>query len=72
MQRPPITMGCGFFQWRDPKMCSRAVDLIPGLMERIEKLEEERLILVERKKKDMKTILVLSLVVFVLIIFHYH
>ena len=51
-------------------MCSRAIYLIPSLMERIEKLEEDRITLIERKKRYMKTIFVLSLVVFILIISH--
>ena len=53
-------------------MYSRAVDLIPRLIEPIEKLEEDRMILIEGKKRYMKTIFVLSLVVFVLIISHFH
>ena len=48
-------------------MCSRAVDLIPSLMERIEKLEEEKVGLIEAKKRYMKTIFVLGVVVFGLI-----
>ena len=69
-QRPPLAVGCGFFQWRDPKMCSRAVNLILSLMECIEKHEEEKLALIEAKKQYRKWNWVLIMVGFGLIFFH--
>ena len=51
-------------------MCSRAVDLIPSLMKHTEKLEEDKIGLIEAKKRYIKTIFVLVLVVFGLIISH--
>ena len=52
-------------------MCSRAVDLILSLMECIEKHEEEKLALIEaKKKKYRKWNWVLILVAFGLIFFH--
>ena len=51
-------------------MCSRAVDLIPSLMERIEKLEEEKVGLIEWNKRYMKIIFILGLLVVGLIISH--
>ena len=33
--------GCGMLQWIDPKMCKRSLQIIPGLLKKINKLEEE-------------------------------
>ncbi|KAL8242271.1 hypothetical protein R6Q59_012573 [Mikania micrantha] len=32
--------GCGFVGWRDPPMCSRSVDFIPGLLRKNNMHEE--------------------------------
>lgn len=34
-------VGCGFIRWFDPPMCARAMKIIPGLLRRINKNEEE-------------------------------
>ncbi|KAK6150062.1 hypothetical protein DH2020_017587 [Rehmannia glutinosa] len=33
--------GCTFFNWIDPPMCSRARQIIPGLLKKINKLEDQ-------------------------------
>ncbi|XP_019160101.1 PREDICTED: uncharacterized protein LOC109156721 [Ipomoea nil] len=33
--------GCGFFDWADPPMCSRAISIIPELLKRINRDKEE-------------------------------
>lgn len=33
--------GCGYWEWYDPVMCYRAVEIIPGLLRRINSLESE-------------------------------
>lgn len=33
--------GCGFFTWFDPPICSRSKAIIPGLLRRINRHEEE-------------------------------
>ena len=50
-------------------MCSRAIDLIPILMERIEKLEAKKVALIELKNKYRKWNLVLIFISFGLIFF---
>lgn len=32
---------CGFFEWFDPPMCARSKKIIPGLLKRINRNEEE-------------------------------
>ncbi|PIN03175.1 hypothetical protein CDL12_24306 [Handroanthus impetiginosus] len=33
--------GCSYFAWIDPPMCSRSRQIIPGLLWRINKIEDE-------------------------------
>ena len=32
---------CGFFEWLDPPMCSRSKQIIPGLLKKINRLEND-------------------------------
>ncbi|XP_019198072.1 PREDICTED: uncharacterized protein LOC109191851 [Ipomoea nil] len=34
-------VGCGFLDWYDPPMCYRSKRIIPGLLKRINRLEED-------------------------------
>ncbi|CAL9029691.1 unnamed protein product, partial [Prunus brigantina] len=34
--------GCTFWEWADPEMCDRSKHIIPGLLRKINRLEEER------------------------------
>ncbi|PIN06779.1 hypothetical protein CDL12_20663 [Handroanthus impetiginosus] len=33
--------GCSFFSWMDPPVCERSRQIIPGLLRRVNKLENE-------------------------------
>ncbi|KAI5347954.1 hypothetical protein L3X38_000841 [Prunus dulcis] len=34
--------GCTFWEWADPEMCDRSKHIIPGLLRKINRLEEEK------------------------------
>ncbi|KAL0289400.1 UNVERIFIED_CONTAM: hypothetical protein Scaly_2703300 [Sesamum calycinum] len=36
-----VASGCGFFVWEDPPMCTRSKKIIPGLLCKLNKIEEE-------------------------------
>lgn len=36
-----ISKGCGFLEWIDPPMCKRSVQIIPGLLNKINMFEED-------------------------------
>ncbi|KAK4395699.1 hypothetical protein Sango_1724200 [Sesamum angolense] len=36
-----VASGCGFFVWEDPPMCTRSKKIIPGLLRKLNKIEEE-------------------------------
>ncbi|XP_031096399.1 uncharacterized protein LOC116000450 [Ipomoea triloba] len=36
-----MSKGCGFIQWFDPLMCKRSTRIIPGLLKRLNKQDEE-------------------------------
>ncbi|KAK6138994.1 hypothetical protein DH2020_027264 [Rehmannia glutinosa] len=46
--------GCQFFSWEDPPMCNRARQIIPGLLRKINKIQDEL-----EKMKDKNARLVL-------------
>ena len=33
--------GCGFFRWEDPPMCARAKVIIPGLLRKLNRMEDK-------------------------------
>ncbi|KAL8523694.1 hypothetical protein ACS0TY_013600 [Phlomoides rotata] len=50
---------CDFFQWRDPLVCGRARQLIPGLLNKMNELREEnrKLKMLSEKLDEMSQIL---------------
>ena len=56
---------CDFFQWFDPPMCTRARNVINGLLQRIERNEEEsRMKRTQSCWKSVKLICVLAMFFF--------
>ena len=47
-------MGCQYFQWIDPPMCNRSKQIIPGLLRRVSKNDDENKRLQTRNKKLLK------------------
>ncbi|KAL7139503.1 hypothetical protein ABFS83_09G056400 [Erythranthe nasuta] len=56
--------GCYYFAWIDPPMCERARQIIPSLLRRINKLEEDL-----KKKQEMKKWLWIGMFVSSLIVY---
>ncbi|KAI8020251.1 DNA topoisomerase 3-alpha [Camellia lanceoleosa] len=46
-----LSNGCNQFTWVDPLMCSRAVQIIPGLLKKVNKLEARLQTRNERERK---------------------
>lgn len=44
--------GCGFHEWLDPPMCSRAKHIIPGLLKKVNTLESATQFSVTEKSVD--------------------
>ena len=56
--------GCGFFVWYDPPMCHRSKQVIPGLLRKLTRLENE-VTNTKRKQNVLCTIVVVSWVIVV-------
>ncbi|GER54804.1 GRF zinc finger containing protein [Striga asiatica] len=40
-EKPRAFGGCNYFSWIDPPMCPRSRQIIPGLLRRVNRLEDE-------------------------------
>ncbi|PWA82819.1 zinc finger, GRF-type [Artemisia annua] len=54
---------CGFFEWYDPPMCPRSIQIIPGLLHSRNVLQESRNVL-ESANRRLKIYLVATWVLF--------
>lgn len=57
--------GCNFHLWFDPPMCPRSKTIIPGLLRKVEKLED----VVAAKKKKERLLLMVVVLMFVICFF---
>ena len=57
--------GCGYYRWHDPPVEGRLKNIIPGLLRKIEKLEDE---IKELKRKEQKDAMWLRVVTGVLVL----
>ncbi|PWA36196.1 zinc finger, GRF-type [Artemisia annua] len=59
---------CGFFDWFDPPMCARAVNIIPGLLRGRNELQEANNALVHQNGR-LKKLLIGSWILFLVYLF---
>ncbi|CAA0810016.1 DNA topoisomerase 3-alpha [Striga hermonthica] len=57
--------GCKFFEWEDPPICRRAKSIIPGLLRRVNALEDENKALRQKNMRLLK--FAATMVVFILV-----
>ncbi|WOG86538.1 hypothetical protein DCAR_0205749 [Daucus carota subsp. sativus] len=55
--------GCNFHMWHDPAVGDRARNIIPGLLRRIQRLEDEI-----KRRRDKEKLLLISLSIAVIIV----